>query len=171
MCDFVSFSFWKADDPTPFDIQAEMTLKTNFFATRNVCTELLPIVKPHGESSFADRQVVSLSKEWAAGTRPPGVFQAGYFSVGEKNRKLCYLLTVPGFSSEHFSLIERQVLCCSVAKLCPTLWDSMDCRQPGFHVPHHLPEFAQVHAHWIGGAIQPSHPIPNLWKNYFTFPP
>ncbi|XP_063080545.1 carbonyl reductase [NADPH] 3 isoform X3 [Cavia porcellus] len=31
----------------PFDIQAEMTLKTNFFATRNVCTELLPIVKPH----------------------------------------------------------------------------------------------------------------------------
>ncbi|XP_023414852.1 carbonyl reductase [NADPH] 3 isoform X2 [Loxodonta africana] len=36
------------DDPTPFDIQAEMTLKTNFFATRNVCTELLPIIKPHG---------------------------------------------------------------------------------------------------------------------------
>uniref|UniRef100_A0A8D2JQ09 Carbonyl reductase (NADPH) n=1 Tax=Sciurus vulgaris TaxID=55149 RepID=A0A8D2JQ09_SCIVU len=36
------------DDPTPFDIQAEMTLKTNFFATRNVCTELLPIMKPHG---------------------------------------------------------------------------------------------------------------------------
>uniref|UniRef100_A0A4W2DNR1 Carbonyl reductase (NADPH) n=1 Tax=Bos indicus x Bos taurus TaxID=30522 RepID=A0A4W2DNR1_BOBOX len=39
---------FKTDDPTPFDIQAEMTLKTNFFATRNVCTELLPIVKPHG---------------------------------------------------------------------------------------------------------------------------
>ncbi|XP_005375781.1 PREDICTED: carbonyl reductase [NADPH] 3 isoform X1 [Chinchilla lanigera] len=39
---------FKTDDPTPFDIQAELTLKTNFFATRNVCTELLPIVKPHG---------------------------------------------------------------------------------------------------------------------------
>ncbi|EHB03599.1 Carbonyl reductase [NADPH] 3 [Heterocephalus glaber] len=39
---------FKVDDPTPFDIQAEMTLKTNFFSTRNVCTELLPIVKPHG---------------------------------------------------------------------------------------------------------------------------
>ncbi|KAI5941465.1 Carbonyl reductase [NADPH] 3 [Manis javanica] len=36
------------DDPTPFDIQAEVTLKTNFFATRNVCIELLPIIKPHG---------------------------------------------------------------------------------------------------------------------------
>ncbi|XP_020769537.2 carbonyl reductase [NADPH] 3 isoform X1 [Odocoileus virginianus] len=39
---------FKTDDPTPFDIQAEVTLKTNFFATRNVCNELLPIVKPHG---------------------------------------------------------------------------------------------------------------------------
>ncbi|XP_052014819.1 carbonyl reductase [NADPH] 3 isoform X2 [Apodemus sylvaticus] len=38
----------KVDDPTPFDVQAEVTLKTNFFATRNVCTELLPIMKPHG---------------------------------------------------------------------------------------------------------------------------
>lgn len=56
---FVSFSFLKVDDPTPFDIQAEMTLKTNFFATRNVCSELLPIVKPHGKSSFVDCQVAS----------------------------------------------------------------------------------------------------------------
>ncbi|XP_003464025.2 carbonyl reductase [NADPH] 3 isoform X2 [Cavia porcellus] len=39
---------FETEDPMPFDIQAEMTLKTNFFATRNVCTELLPIVKPHG---------------------------------------------------------------------------------------------------------------------------
>lgn len=42
---------FKVDDSTPFDIQAETTLKTNFFATRNVCSELLPIVKPHGKSS------------------------------------------------------------------------------------------------------------------------
>ncbi|XP_021500503.1 carbonyl reductase [NADPH] 3 [Meriones unguiculatus] len=39
---------FRMDDPTPFDVQAEVTLKTNFFATRNVCTELLPIMKPHG---------------------------------------------------------------------------------------------------------------------------
>ena len=30
---------------------------------------------------------------------------------------------------------------------------------PGLSVPHHLPEFAQVHVHWIGDAIQPSHPL------------
>ncbi|XP_069331069.1 carbonyl reductase [NADPH] 1-like isoform X2 [Eulemur rufifrons] len=36
-------------DTTPFHIQAEVTLKTNFFGTRDVCTELLPLIKPQGE--------------------------------------------------------------------------------------------------------------------------
>ena len=46
--------------------------------------------------------------------------------------------------------------CCSIAKSCPTLWDTMDCSMPGLPVPHYLPEFAQVQVHWIGDAIQPS---------------
>ena len=29
---------------------------------------------------------------------------------------------------------------------------------PGFPVLHYLPEFAQTHVHWVGDAIQPSHP-------------
>ena len=48
---------------------------------------------------------------------------------------------------------------CSVTKLCLTLCDSMDCSMPGFPVPHHLPEFAQVHVHWVNDDIQPSHPL------------
>ena len=35
----------------------------------------------------------------------------------------------------------------------------MDCSTPGFLVLHHLPEFAQTHAHWVVDAIQPSHPL------------
>ena len=35
----------------------------------------------------------------------------------------------------------------------------MDCSMPGLTVPHHLPEFAQVHVHWISDVIQPSHPL------------
>jgi len=35
----------------------------------------------------------------------------------------------------------------------------MDCSTPGFPVLHYLPEFAQNHVHWIGDAIQPSHPL------------
>ena len=38
----------------------------------------------------------------------------------------------------------------------PAIFNSMDCSMPGFPVPHHLPEFAQVHIHCIGDAIQPS---------------
>ena len=49
--------------------------------------------------------------------------------------------------------------CCSVAKSCPTLCNLMDCSTPGLPVFHHLLEFAQVHVHWIGDAIQPSHPL------------
>ena len=49
--------------------------------------------------------------------------------------------------------------CCSVAKLCPTLCDPMDCSTPVFPVLHSLLEFAQTHAHWVSDAIQPSHPL------------
>ena len=35
----------------------------------------------------------------------------------------------------------------------------MDCNTPGFPVLHHLPEPAQTHVHWVGNAIQPSHPL------------
>ena len=30
---------------------------------------------------------------------------------------------------------------------------------PGLPVHHQLPEFTQTHVHWIGDAIQPSHPL------------
>ena len=49
--------------------------------------------------------------------------------------------------------------CCSVTKLCLTLCDPTDCSTPGLPVPHHLPEFAQVHVCWISDAIQPSHSL------------
>ena len=54
----------------------------------------------------------------------------------------------------------KEPICyCSVAQSCPTLCDPMDCSVPGFPVLHHLTEFAQTHLHWVGDAIQPSHPL------------
>ena len=35
----------------------------------------------------------------------------------------------------------------------------MDCNTPGFPVLHHVPQFAQTYVHWVGDAIQPSHPL------------
>ena len=65
-----------------------------------------------------------------------------------------------------------------VAQSCPTLSDPMDCSLPGSsihgifqarvlewvaiafsYVHQQLPELTQTHAHWIGDAIQPSHPL------------
>ncbi|NXM69466.1 CBR1 reductase, partial [Serilophus lunatus] len=59
---------FKVQDTTPFAIQAEVTLKTNFFGTRNVCTELLPLVKPYGRvvnvsSMVSSRALQSCSPE------------------------------------------------------------------------------------------------------------
>ena len=47
----------------------------------------------------------------------------------------------------------------SVAQSCPTLCDPMNCSTPGLPVHHQLPEFTQTHAHRVGDAIQPSHPL------------
>ena len=35
----------------------------------------------------------------------------------------------------------------------------MNCSTPGFPILHYLPEFVQTHVHWVGDAIQPSHPL------------
>ena len=42
-----------------------------------------------------------------------------------------------------FSLFSLSCCCCSVTKLCPTLWGPMDCRMLGFPVLHYLPEFVK----------------------------
>ena len=47
----------------------------------------------------------------------------------------------------------------SVTQSCPTLCDPMNHSMPGHPVHHQLPEFTQTHAHRVGDAIQPSHPL------------
>ena len=47
----------------------------------------------------------------------------------------------------------------SVAQLRRNLCDPMDCSTPGLPVHHQLPEFTQTHVHYVGDAIQPSHPL------------
>ena len=57
----------------------------------------------------------------------------------------------------------------SVAQSCPTLCNPMDCSTPGLTVHHQLPEFTQTHVHWVGDAIQSSHPLlsPSLLPSIF----
>ena len=43
--------------------------------------------------------------------------------------------------------------------LAPSVQQLLFGSVPGLPVLHHLPEFAQTHVHWVGDAIQPSHPL------------
>ena len=47
----------------------------------------------------------------------------------------------------------------SVTQSCPALCNCMDCSMPGFPVYNQLLKLAQTHVHWVGDAIQPSHPL------------
>ena len=55
--------------------------------------------------------------------------------------------------SVHFQFSSVQSLSCLI--LC----DPMDHSMPDLPVHHHCLEFTQTHVHWVGDAIQPSHPL------------
>ena len=55
--------------------------------------------------------------------------------------------------------------CCSVAQLCPTLCDPIDCSTPGFPVLHCLLELAQIHVE----LMMPSN-CPILWHPLLLLP-
>ena len=58
-------------------------------------------------------------------------------------------------SSVQFSPVQFS----SVTQSCLTLCDPMNRSTPGLPVHHQLPESTQTHVHWVGEAIQPSHPL------------
>ena len=52
---------------------------------------------------------------------------------------------------------------------CVPLCDTMDCSTPGFPVLHYLPEFVQIHVHWVSDATNHlilCHPIFLLHSTY-----
>ena len=63
----------------------------------------------------------------------------------------------------------------SVAQLCPTLWDPMDCSTLGYLVHHQLLELAQTHVRPVSDVIQPTHPLfllllPSIFPSIRVFP-
>ena len=59
----------------------------------------------------------------------------------------------------HIQYLILSVQFSSVARLCPTLCDPMNCSTPGLPVHHQLPEFTQIHVYRVSDAIQLSHPL------------
>ena len=73
--------------------------------------------------------------------------------------KSCELFGLPAQYKSAADTILQSSHYCSVARLCSTLCNPVDCSTPGSSVFHYLPEFAQTHVHWVGDAIRTSHPL------------
>jgi len=69
--------------------------------------------------------------------------------LGKNSGVDCYFL-LQGITLVQFSSVTQSYL---------TLCNPMNCSTPGFPVHHQLPESTQTHVHWVGDAIQPSHPL------------
>ena len=60
-------------------------------------------------------------------------------------------------SQLHYPVSSVQFI--SIAHLCPTLFNPMNCSTPGLPFHHQLLVSTQTHVHCVGDAIQPSHPL------------
>ena len=62
-------------------------------------------------------------------------------------------------STKHFTIYAKWRI--SSVQLLSHVWlcDPMNCSTPDLPVHHQLPESTQTHVHWVGDAIQPSHPL------------
>ena len=56
----------------------------------------------------------------------------------------------------------------SVAQSCLIFCNPMDCSMPGLPIHHQLLEFTQTHVHWVGDAIQSSHPLSSPFPPAFS---
>ena len=84
------------------------------------------------------------------------------FKIGLNGKFYVYFTTVRKKKNNKLSLVEHlfsSVQFSSVSQSCLTLCDPMNCSTPGLPVHHQLLEFTQTHVHWVGDAIQPSHPL------------
>ncbi|XP_030186081.1 3beta-hydroxysteroid dehydrogenase isoform X2 [Lynx canadensis] len=78
---------FKTNDPTPFHIQAEVTMKTNFFGTRDVCTELLPLMKPQGRPAQARCRSLPIASRRPAHSHVPQM-ATGQWYISRQMRQL-----------------------------------------------------------------------------------
>ena len=68
----------------------------------------------------------------------------------------CFLfLFLSNWSDWNFQSVQFS----SVTQSCPTLCNPLNCSTPGLPVHHQLLESTQTHVHWVGDAIQLSHPL------------
>ena len=105
----------------------------------------------HLYSQSPDLETIQMSINWGVNKQNVVYLKNAYLVI---KKQVSYWQTQQGGGvSKFFSQFS------SVAQLCLILCSSMDCSTPGLPVHHQLPEFTQTHVHWVGDAIQLSHPL------------
>ena len=85
------------------------------------------------------------------------------FGTQRVAKMLIFLFEIHITLLQKITISKGKILYCtqfsSVAQSCLTLCNPMDCSTPGLPVQCQLLEFTQTYVHWVGDAIQPSHPL------------
>ena len=91
------------------------------------------------------------------------------FIIGEWNAKVGSQ-EIPGETGKFGLGVQNEaVQFSSVTQSNPSLCEPIDWSTPGLTVHHQLREFTQTHVHWVGDAIQPSHPLSSPSPPTFHF--
>ena len=89
-------------------------------------------------------------------------WKTSYDKLRQRKKKQKHYIANKGPYSQSYGFSRSQIWMwefSSVAQSCPTLCDPMNPSMTGLPVHHKLPEFTQNHAHRVGDAMQPSHPL------------
>ena len=148
------------------DLNWAWTFVLGCFGTMARCTSRSFSEDPEGAGGGGAAVNMSLhtawySVTWAAVASFIFMFSLGFDSDFPYSFSFVqYIVTEhPLLSVKHCTVQFSSVQFSSVAQSCRTLCNSMNCSTPGLPVHHQLPEFTQTHVHWVGDAVQPSHPL------------
>ena len=89
------------------------------------------------------------------------------FLRNSKQKDFFFFFLPPQWGSKSLETLLENLLLFNSWKLGPTLCYPMDYSRPGSSVHHYVQEFAQIHVHWVGDAIQTRHP--QLTPSPFAF--
>ena len=158
---YTTFLYWK-NDYYDSAIQSNLQIQCSpQQITKGILHRIKKILTFYMETQKTPNSESSLKNNRAGGIRLQTILQS-YSDQTQKYRSM-ELDSKPRDKATHLwpptlwqwrqEYIMEESCCCSVTKLCASLWDPMDFGTPGSSVLHYLLEFAQIRVHWVRDAI------------------